>query len=68
MQPVPIDEGARGRRRIGPFWIEEGPGALLAGAAIIAIFAALFVLMVLTLLANSAVNYATGKSGRRNPL
>ncbi|HZL58727.1 MAG TPA: ABC transporter permease [Stellaceae bacterium] len=31
------------------------------------IFAALFVLMVLTLLANSAVNYATGKSGRRNP-
>jgi len=46
MQPVPIDEGARGRRRIGPFWIEEGPGALLGGAAIIAVFAALFILAV----------------------
>ena len=43
---VPLDEGAPGRRRVGPFWIEEGRGALLAGAAIIAIFAALFVLAV----------------------
>jgi hypothetical protein len=43
---VPLDQGAPGRRRVGPFWIEEGRGALLAGAAIIAIFAALFVLAV----------------------
>ena len=43
---VPLDEGAPGRRRVGPFWIEESPGALLAGAAIIAIFTALFLLAV----------------------
>jgi hypothetical protein len=43
---VPLDEGAPNRRRVGPFWIEEGPAALLAGAVIIALFAALFVLAV----------------------
>ncbi len=43
---VPLDEGAPGRRRVGPFWIEEGPGALLAGAAIVLLFAALFILAV----------------------
>jgi hypothetical protein len=43
---VPLDEGAPGRRRVGRFWIEEGPGALLAGVVIIAIFAALFILAV----------------------
>ena len=43
---VPLDEGAAGRRRIGPFWIEEGPGALLGGAAIVVLFAALFLLAV----------------------
>jgi hypothetical protein len=43
---VPLDEGAPGRRRVGPFWIEEGPGALLAGAAIVVLFAALFILAV----------------------
>jgi hypothetical protein len=31
---------------MGPFWIEEGPGALLAGALIVALFAALFILAV----------------------
>ena len=44
--PVPLDEGFPGRRRVGPFWIEEGPGALLAGAVIVALFAALFILAV----------------------
>ena len=44
--PVPLDEGFPGRRRVGPFWIEEGPGALLAGAVIVAIFAALFIIAV----------------------
>jgi hypothetical protein len=43
---VPLDEGAPGRRRVGPFWIEEGPAALLAGAAIVLLFAALFILAV----------------------
>jgi hypothetical protein len=43
---VPLDEGAPGRRRVGPFWIEEGTGALIAGAAIVVLFAALFVLAV----------------------
>ena len=41
-----MDEGFPRRRRVGPFWIEEGPGALLGGAAIIAVFAALFILAV----------------------
>ena len=43
---VPLDEGSPGRRRVGPFWIEEGPGALIAGAAIVVLFAALFILAV----------------------
>jgi hypothetical protein len=43
---VPLDEGAQGRRRVGPFWIEEGPGALAAGAVIVLLFAILFVLAV----------------------
>lgn len=47
MQPVPIDEGAKGRRRIGPFWVEEGMGVLVAGAAFLAAVVALYVLAVL---------------------
>jgi hypothetical protein len=43
---IPLDEGAPDRRRVGPFWIEEGNGALLAGLAIVAVFAALFILAV----------------------
>jgi hypothetical protein len=43
---VPLDEGSPGRRRVGPFWIEEGPGALVAGAVIVAVFAALFILAI----------------------
>jgi hypothetical protein len=44
--PIPLDEGASGRRRVGPFWIEEGMGALALGAAIVAVFAVLFALAV----------------------
>jgi hypothetical protein len=47
MAPVPLDEGYPGRRRIGPFWIEEGLGLVAAGAIILAIFAALFVIAFL---------------------
>ena len=43
---VPLDEGPRDRRRVGPFWIEEAPGALLAAAAIVVLYVALFFLAV----------------------
>ncbi len=43
---VPLDEGSPDRRRVGPFWIEEGSGALLAGAVIVVLFAVLFILAV----------------------
>ncbi len=46
MQPVPIDEGAKDRRRIGPFWIEEGMGLVVAGALFLVMVAALYVLAV----------------------
>jgi hypothetical protein len=46
MHPVPIDEGAKDRRRIGPFWIEEGVGVLVAGAVILAAVIALYALAV----------------------
>ncbi|MHB8719254.1 MAG: hypothetical protein ACYDAC_10250 [Candidatus Dormibacteria bacterium] len=35
MPTVPIDEGAPDRRRIGPFWFEEGTRLALAGLAIL---------------------------------
>ena len=38
--------GPQQRRRIGPFWIEEGLGVLAAGGAILAVFAVLFILAV----------------------
>jgi hypothetical protein len=44
MQTVPIDEGAPGRRRVGPFWIEEGVGLVVVGALILVVVAALYVL------------------------
>ena len=47
MHQVPIDEGAPGRRRIGPFWIEEGLGLVWAGAAILLVVAALYVVAVI---------------------
>ena len=44
---VPIDEGPRDRRRVGPFWLEEGTGLVLVGAAILVVFAVLYVLAIL---------------------
>jgi len=44
MPPVPLDEGYRQRRRVGPFWLEDGPGVAIAGGVILAVFAVLFVL------------------------
>ena len=46
MQPVPIDEGAKDRRRIGPFWIEEGIGVVIAGALFLAVVAVLYALAI----------------------
>jgi hypothetical protein len=46
MHPVPIDEGAADRRRIGPFWIEEGLGLVVIGAVILALVIGLYVLAV----------------------
>jgi hypothetical protein len=46
MHPVPIDEGAKDRRRVGPFWIEEGMGLVLVGAVILVVVAALYTLAV----------------------
>ena len=45
--PIPLDEGSPGRRRIGPFWIEEGMGVVALGAVILAVFAVLFALAVI---------------------
>jgi hypothetical protein len=46
MQPVPIDEGAKDRRRIGPFWIEEGLGVVAAAGLFLIVVVALYVLAV----------------------
>lgn len=46
MVGVPLDEGARDRRRIGPFWIEEGVGLVVVGAAIIIAVVVLYVLAI----------------------
>ncbi len=40
--PIPLDDGARVGRRVGPFWIEEGPGPLWVGAAIVIVVVGLY--------------------------
>jgi hypothetical protein len=46
MGTVPLDEGARDRRRIGPFWIEEGGRLLAVGALILACILGLYILAI----------------------
>jgi hypothetical protein len=46
MATVPLDEGYPGRRRVGPFWIEEGVGLVVAGAVLLAAVIVLYVLAV----------------------
>jgi hypothetical protein len=46
MASVPLDEGYPGRRRVGPFWIEEGPGLVIAGAVLLIAVIALYILAV----------------------
>ena len=44
---VPLDDGEARRRRVGPFWIEEGLGLVAVGAAVLVVFAILFALAVI---------------------
>jgi hypothetical protein len=46
MATVPLDEGPRDRRRIGPFWIEEGLGLVVVGAVILVAVAAVYILAI----------------------
>jgi hypothetical protein len=46
MHPIPLDEGAEDRRRIGPFWIEEGLGLMVAGGLFLVAVIALYILAV----------------------
>lgn len=47
MPTVPIDEGPRDRRRVGPFWLEEGTGLVWVGLAILVAFAVLYTIAAL---------------------
>ena len=47
MATVPLDEGDPNRRRIGPFWIEEGVGLLWLGAAILIVVVGLYLVAVI---------------------
>ena len=42
MATVPIDEGAPDRRRIGPFWFEEGTRLAVVGLVIVVVVAVLY--------------------------
>ena len=46
MPTVPLDEGWPGRRRVGPFWIEEGLAPIGAGAALLVVVAVLYILAI----------------------
>src|ERR1700747_3345117 len=46
MATVPLDEGYPGRRRVGPFWIEEGVGLVVAGAVLLVAVIALYIVAV----------------------
>lgn len=46
MRTVPLDEGPPDRRRIGPFWIEEGLGLVALGGVILAVVAVLYALAI----------------------
>jgi len=46
MATVPLDEGPAGRRRVGPFWIEEGMGLVIAGALLLAAVITLYIVAV----------------------
>jgi hypothetical protein len=43
MEAIPLDQGPN-RRRIGPFWIEEGTASLVVLALVLAAVVALYIL------------------------
>ena len=47
MPAIPLDEGAAGRRRAGPFWIEEGGRLLWVGAGIVALVLVLYTVAII---------------------
>jgi len=47
MVTVPLDEGPRDRRRVGPFWLEEGTWMILLGGFLLAAVLGLYVVAVL---------------------
>lgn len=46
MSTVPLDDGPRSQRRVGPFWIEEGIGLVVVGAVVVVVVAVLYALAV----------------------
>jgi hypothetical protein len=46
VRTIPLDEGPKTRRRIGPFWIEEGLGLVAVGGLILVVVAVLYILAV----------------------
>lgn len=46
MDTVPLDEGHPGRRRVGPFWIEEGWGLVVTGALLLGVVIALYIVAI----------------------
>ncbi|MGO8687110.1 MAG: hypothetical protein ACLQT7_08000 [Candidatus Dormibacteria bacterium] len=44
MRVIPLDEGARGRRRVGPFWIEESEGLIWFGDLVVVMVIGLYIL------------------------
>jgi hypothetical protein len=47
MATVPLDEGNPGRRRVGPFWIEEGVGLVITGFLLLGLVFALYIVAVI---------------------
>lgn len=43
MATIPLDQGPGGRRRVGPFWLEEGTPLVVFGALLLTIAVAFYV-------------------------
>lgn len=46
MRSVPLDIGPPSRRRIGPFWIEEGLGLVTVGALLLLTVTVLYIIAI----------------------
>ena len=47
MADIPLDQPPR-RRRLGPFWIEDGLGPLVFALAVVAVVVALYIVSAVT--------------------